>query len=253
MEQDKYKRKPSGNRALVGLFLIGGGILLLINKMGIAILPGWFFTWPILIIAIGLLVGIQHNFRHFGWVLLTAWGIFWLLDQQMPSLNLRNYSAPIVLIFLGLFFIFRRKHSKLKEWNKERWKQYHKERYTDYVDIPASTEDGEFIDSTSIFSGAKKVVVSKNFKGGDITCFMGGAEIDLSQADIQGKAVIDATAVFGGIKLIVPSNWDVKIENHAVFGNVEDKRRMQSFNIDPNKQLIIDGTAVFGGIEIQNF
>jgi len=82
---------------------------------------------------------------------------------------------------------------------------------------------------------------------------MDGEEIDLSQADIQSKAIIDATAVFGGIKIIVPSNWDLKIENNGVFGNVEDKRKFHTLNADPSKQLIIEGTAVFGGIEINNY
>ena len=94
---------------------------------------------------------------------------------------------------------------------------------------------------------------SKNFQGGDVTCFMGGAEIDLTQADVQGKAVIDATAVFGGVKIIVPSNWDVKVENTAAFGSVDDKRRAGNFIPDTTKLLVITGTAVFGGIEITNY
>ena len=58
---------------------------------------------------------------------------------------------------------------------------------------------------------------------------------------------------FGGIKIIVPSNWDVKFENTAAFGNVEDKRRLQNLNADSSKTLVIAGTAVFGGIEITNY
>ena len=149
-----------------------------------------------------------------------------------------------------MFFIFRRKNIRPTEWNSAKWNNYQEK---NLLENGTKSFEGEFIDSTCVFSGAKRVVLSKNFKGGDITCFMGGAEVDLSQADIQGKAIIDATAVFGGIKLIVPSNWDVKIENHAAFGNVEDKRSMQTLNADSSKQLIIDGTAVFGGIEIKNF
>ncbi len=250
MEPQNFRRKQSGNRALIGLFLVAGGILLLVNKMGIMFLPTWFFTWPVLIIGIGFLIGLQHNFRSFAWVIMVAWGTYTLLDQQVPSLNLKNYTAPAALILIGLFFIVRRRHSKFKQWNKSQIEDFPQNNF--YTNA-GNTENGEFIDSTSVFSGAKKVVISKNFKGGDITCFMGGAEIDLSQADIQGKAVIDATAVFGGIKIIIPSNWDVKFENHAVFGSVEDKRKLQSFNADVTKQLIIDGTAVFGGIEITNY
>lgn len=244
------QRNPhSRNRALIGLLLVAGGILLLVNKLGIAFLPSWLFTWPVLLIAIGFIIGLQHNFKNLFWLLMIAWGAYWLLQQQTPSLHLERYTAPVALILIGLFFIVRRKNTHAKDWKKDRWTSYHNSNLFDQ----STTEDGEFMESTSVFSGAKKVVISKNFKGADITCFMGGAEIDLSQADIQGKAVIDATAVFGGIKLIVPSNWEVKIENSAVFGNIEDKRKLQSLNADSSRQLIIDGTAVFGGIEITNY
>lgn len=245
MEEENFKKRPSRNTVLIGLLLVAAGILIFVNKTGILFLPYWFFTWPVFIIGLGLLIGIQHNFKSFAWLIMVIWGSYSLLNQQAPSLHLHNYSTPLVLIFIGLFFILRRKHTGLRNWNNKRWNNFqNKDVYND---------DGEFIDSTSVFSGAKKVVISKNFKGADITCFMGGAEIDLSQADIQGKAIIDATAVFGGIKIIVPSNWDLKIETHAAFGNVEDKRRMQNLSTDPSRQLIIDGTAVFGGIEISNF
>src|SRR5206468_9406343 len=144
-------------------------------------------------------------------------------------------------IFIGLFFIFRRSRypsfAQRKEWRNQ-WRNM---RYNpDVID----TATGEWLDSTSVFGGAKKVILSKNFKGGDITCFMGGAEIDLSQADIQGKIVIDTTAVFGGIKLIIPPNWDLKIEITAVFGGVEDKRPVHVTKVDPDKVLVLDGAAV---------
>jgi len=53
-------------RMWTGVFIIGAGILLLINKMGVAF-PAWFFDWPMILIAIGLLSGLQNNFRNRGW------------------------------------------------------------------------------------------------------------------------------------------------------------------------------------------
>jgi predicted membrane protein len=111
----------------------------------------------------------------------------------------------------------------------------------------------DFIDSTSIFGGIKKNIISKNFKGGDITNIMGGSEIDLTQADIHGTVRIDLTQVFGGTKLIVPSNWQVKAQMAAIFGGVEDKRSIQNTALDPNKILLLDGTSIFGGIEIRSY
>jgi predicted membrane protein len=246
MEQDERKHPRATGKIWTGLFLIVAGLLLFANKMHAGI-PDYLFSWPMLAIAIGLLIGIQHRFKTFVWIIPIIWGGFALIDQQRPELNLRNYTAPLVLIFIGLFFIMRRSrfpgYAQRREW-KEQWRQNLHEH-----DIN-NTTDGEWIDSTSVFGGAKKIILSKNFKGGDITCFMGGAEIDLSQADIQGKIVIDTTAVFGGIKLIIPPNWDLKIEITAVFGGVEDKRPVHVTKVDPDKVLVLDGAAVFGGIEI---
>ncbi len=58
-----------------------------------------------------------------------------------------------------------------------------------------SSED--YIDATTVLGGIHKNIISKNFKGGDITIFMGGAEINLSQADIQGTAATGYHADYG--------------------------------------------------------
>jgi len=246
MEQDEKKYPRATSKIWTGLFLIVVGLLLLANKLHAGI-PDYIFSWPMLAIGIGLLIGIQHRFKTFIWVIPVVWGAFALIDQQNPELNLHNYTGPLVLILIGLFFIMRRNRYPNYVQKKELKNQWRDLRYTHDL---INTSDGEWIDSTSVFGGAKKMILSKNFKGGDITCFMGGAEIDLSQADIKGKIVMDTTAVFGGIKLIVPPNWDLKIEITAVFGGVEDKRPISVTKADPDKILVLDGAAVFGGIEI---
>ncbi len=86
-----------------------------------------------------------------------------------------------------------------------------------------SSED--YIDATTVLGGIHKNILSKNFKGGDITIFMGGAELNLSQADIQGTAALDITQIMGGTKIIVPPNWEVRSQLTSVFGNIEDKRQ----------------------------
>jgi predicted membrane protein len=83
---------------------------------------------------------------------------------------------------------------------------------------------------------------------------MGGAEIDLTQADIQGTAIIRIEQVFGGTKLIVPPHWIVNNDIDGIFHGVEDKRRMQpGSNIDANKVLILKGSSIFGGIDIKSY
>jgi predicted membrane protein len=57
--------------------------------------------------------------------------------------------------------------------------------------------------------------------------------------------------MFGGTKLIVPSDWDVQSGVVTIFGGIEDKR--QPAQINPVKVLYLDGTCIFGGVEIKSF
>jgi predicted membrane protein len=110
----------------------------------------------------------------------------------------------------------------------------------------------DYIDTTSIFGGVHKKIVSKNFKGGDITTMLGGTEIDLTQADFTGTIRLDVTQIMGGTKIIVPPHWEVRSEVTAVFAGFEDKRQQPAMT-NPDKVLIIDGTSIFGGIELKNY
>jgi len=249
MEKNREKRLRGGS-LLTGIFFIVGGLLLLAYKMGAGI-PAWIFSWPMILIIIGIKICFQSRFRNAGGYILLLVGSLFLVDKQIPELNMGDYIVPIAIILVGIMFIFRPRHDR-REW-REKWKQEWQHTHTADAVYDINSTDGEFLDATSVFGGVKKVIVSKNFKGGDVTCFMGGAEIDLGKADIQGRVVLDLTNVFGGTKLNVPSHWDVKNEITAVFGGVEDKRAAYALNIDPSKILILSGTAVFGGIEINSY
>jgi len=110
----------------------------------------------------------------------------------------------------------------------------------------------DYIDSVSIFGQVKKNIYSKNFKGGDIVNIMGGADINLIQADIQFPVVLEVVQIFGGTTIIVPAHWKVNPEMTAIFGGVEDKRFINNIAVDNQKNLIIKGTSIFGGITIKS-
>lgn len=81
----------------------------------------------------------------------------------------------------------------------------------------------------------------------------GGAEIDMSLADINSTVVLKLEAVFGGIKLVLPPHWAIQNKIEGVFHGVDDKRRFNpDASINPSKILILNGSAVFGGIEIRS-
>jgi predicted membrane protein len=264
MEQNdkgRYRRSHGSGHIFSGLILLAAGGLLLASRMG-APIPDWLFSWHSLLIAIGLFIGFRSNFKNPGWIIMLSIGGFFLIDDIMPGSNLHNYILPAILITVGAFFIMRPRGEWKRDqhWNR-RWNRW--DRNSEHsaavpnVITPAgfegTPEEGEYIDVNAVFGGVKKLILSKNFKGGEMNCFMGGTEINLLQADIQRPIQLEVNAVFGGAKIVVPSNWDVKNEVTAVFGGVEDKRSINSAMPDTNKSITLVGTVVFGGIEIKNF
>jgi predicted membrane protein len=251
-------RVRNRGRVFTGLLLFFIGILLLLKTANFVFFPNWFFTWPMILIAIGLFSAIKDGFRGGAWVIFFLIGGIFLANEIDPTMHMERYLWPIVLIAIGIGFILRPRH---RHWR--RWKQQYQTNWRHQPNVEGSSQTAgtmpgdydrrDFIDITAVFGGVKKNVLSKNFKGGDITSFMGGSEIDLSQADFTGMIRIDATNVFGGTKLIIPPTWDVQNDITAIFGGVDDKRQISGVTLDPNKVLVLDGTCLFGGIEIRSF
>jgi len=254
MERDNQdmEGRIRGSRIGSGVFLVLAGLLLLAYKMG-APLPGWIFTWPVLLIGIGLLTGIKSRFHNPGSFILILIGSVFFIEQSVPGVDIGNYIGPIIMIGLGILFILRPRHHSFGRYRRERWQRNFMESGMNPNNYIPSKGNEEYLDVHSVLGGVKKNIQSKNFKGGEIVCFMGGAEINLMQADIQGTVVLEVNNVFGGTKLIIPANWNVQIEISATFGGVEDKRNFQSNPPDQDKKIILKGSCLFGGIEIANY
>jgi len=234
------------SRVWTGLFILMIGIAALL-RASYPLYFDWLFTWEVLLIALGLFIGVRHGFRGVAWFILILIGSIFLSNKYFDIFTF-SYIWPTVLIIIGLFIIMR---------PRNRWRSDMEKKISDDVNqgiteaMEYSKED--FVESTSIFGGAKKIIISKNFKGGDLVNIFGGTELDLSQADFTGTSVIELTTIFGGTKLLVPSNWSVKSEVVTIFGGIEDKRRMQTVTEAPQKTLLLRGTVIFGGIDIKSF
>jgi predicted membrane protein len=246
----KPENSPSnGNRSgrvMGGLFVVVVGVLILARKAGVD-LPRWIFSWEMIFIAVGLFIGFRHSFRNMTWLIFILIGSVLLLDDIFPYADISDFTWPMVIIAIGLIMIFRSgKKNESASWRK-RWESR-------YDSVQNDSED--YIDSTAVFAGMKKNVISKNFKGGEATAVFGGSDINLMQADMDGKIVLELTAVFGGIKLLVPPHWKIQSGDLvAVFGGVEDKRPQVTdpSTVDSNKVLVLQGTCIFGGIDIKSY
>lgn len=254
------KNKSKNNVYTGVIFLIIGGILLA-DRSGVD-LPSWLISWPMILIMIGLFSGLRHNFKKGPWFILLIIGGIFLADKVIDDLNIKPYFWPIIFIAVGLYII-----SGGGKFGKRRHNMdIGSDMGTDlkYEDIPASQTSlatdsdnryrdiNDVIDITAIFSGVKKKVLSKNFKGGDVVAIMGGAEINLTQADVGPRAVIDIFNMFGGTKIIVPPDWDVQSNVVTIFGGVDDKRPPSSLT-NLSKVIYLEGTCIFGGIDIRSY
>ncbi len=256
------KRNPNrsrDNNIIVGVIVMIIGFGLLLRKMDFILFPHWLFSWEVLLIVIGVLVGVRKQFQGAGWLILILLGVFFLIDD-LPGMDwIRSYSLPLGIIIVGAFLIFRSAITRSLS-NKDENRYRHqtsdgKESGNADSSTGSSSEGGnsdDYIDTSTVFGSIKKKVFSKNFKGGQSTVLFGGSELDFTHADIDGVAVCDVMVAFGGLELVVPSNWDVKSEMTAILGGIEDKRSSAS-NINSNKQLILKGTCMFGGIEIKSY
>lgn len=248
-EVHRHRHSASG-RVWTGVFLLIIGVSALLKSYLVPGLPEWLFTWQMLLILLGLFIGLRHNFRGGPWFVLMLVGTVFLLNEYYPNLIDDRFIWPLALIALGAFLILK---PRRRDW---RWQEHtglENEPQPDIASEAYHANDDDFLDSTSVFGGTKKIILSKDFKGGDITNILGGAEINLTQSDIQGRVVLDVTQIFGGTKIVVPPHWVVKPEMAAIFGGIDDKRTIQSAAIDHNKVLVLKGTSIFGGIEIRSF
>lgn len=234
-----------------GVFILLIGVAALI-KATVTDLPHWLFTWQMFLIVFGLFIGIKHGFRGASWFILMLVGGAFLIPEINPEITIRRYIWPVALIAIGFFIMLRHRTRFTGPGNeKKSGDTPGTENATANEGTANSTED--FINTSSIFGGTSKNILSKNFKGGSVVNVFGGTELFLGQADINGTAIIDTTTIFGGLTLIIPSNWTVKSQATVIFGGLEDKRSITPVTDGTEKVLIIKGTVMFGGIDIKNY
>ncbi|RTL58920.1 MAG: hypothetical protein EKK37_11420 [Sphingobacteriales bacterium] len=265
-EERKRRQNPNSHLWLGAILIVVG--IAAIAKSAFFDLPYWLFTWPMILILIGLFSGIKHNFSNNAWWILMLIGGYFLSDEISPGLVEKQYFWPVGIIIVGIVMILKPRR-KWDDWSK--WDNDHPKTgassTTGTPPQPAasatadpntgnaqsqSTSMEDYLDTAAVFGGIKKSVYSKNFRGGKVTCVFGGGEINLSQADFTGTAVLELNAIFGGCTLVIPSNWQLKINTTPFFGGIDDKRQQPNV-ISYDKTLIITGGVVFGGVEIKSW
>lgn len=234
--------EPSNKRrALIGLIFIALGAALLVSIFNISIfgfyLPHLVFSWPLILILLGIILMVSDKNRSTGIILLGVGTFFLAKDYfNLDWAFMMKILIPGVLVLIGISMLVPR--SPLRR------SRFH-----------GSVEDkANVVDDVNVFSGGDKFITADAFRGGQVTCIFGGSELNFRNATLApGENILDVTCIFGGCSLLVPEDWTIKVEATAVFGGFSDERSKRNPHLvsDPNKVLTIKGVVIFGGGEIK--
>ena len=119
--------------------------------------------------------------------------------------------------------------------------------------------DPDRVNATSILGGITDRSVSKDFRGGRLTAFLGGVSVDLREAEIVEKPVrISVSAILGGVEISVPQHWNVKKDVQPIAGGVDDRRPLVRHHDDDDESpdnapdLVVTGSVLLGGLLIRD-
>jgi len=224
-----YKNNQS---SWVGITLIIIGFFFILDTFNImefgGIISDW---WPAIFLIIGL-IKLQGQDKGAGLIFVLIGALLLLTIHDIVEWNSIWRLWPLILIFIGLSMIFKGRRNKWKLTNEK-------------------TTGDDYIHSNAVFGGAEHAITSQNFRGGETMALFGGVELDMRQAQISADGCkIHATALFGGVEIIVPDDWNVIITGTPIFGGIDSKSRRKS-DAKNGKDIYIHCTVAFGGVEIK--
>lgn len=213
---------------ILGIILIVVGVWFGLYATGVVKINLLFDGWWTLFIIIPSFLGLFDEDGRTGSLIGLFVGVLLLLSCQ-DVLNfdiILKLIVPCVLIVTGLSFIFK---GKIKTKNIENVK----------------TVGGTNYNAT--FSGQNLDFSKEEFTGTKLDAVFGGIKCDLRNAIINDDVVIEASAIFGGITILVPKDVNVKITSTSIFGGVDGKSKMDK----PGKTIYVNATCLFGGVEVK--
>lgn len=233
-------KNPTKSKVIIGILIVIFGILWLMKNLGILPDPyaHYLFSWQVLLICIGL-VGLScKNKPNFGGlILIIIGGAFIAKDFVALPIDAFHLIIPTIIIVVGIYVIFKKIKTPHLKKNCT---------VTECINM-------DIIEEVNIFSGRKSYYDSQNFKGGESVSIFGGSEIDLTGAKLaDGINILESVSIFGGSVIVVPRNWNIKVEVVGIMGGFSDKRyKSRDEVVDTSRTLVIKGVAIFGGGELK--
>jgi Domain of unknown function (DUF5668)/Cell wall-active antibiotics response 4TMS YvqF len=219
----------------MGATLIAIGVLFLLDRADVLdagqVIGDW---WPVTLVGFGLVTLAERPVSLLGPVLLVAVGVLLLLvTNDVLETSAWNVIWPAALIAFGVTVLVRNS------------------RRGDHL-VLGEGHDKDLVRTTAFLSGSELASQSNAFRGAVLTAIMGGVELDMRHATLAADgAEIDATAIMGGVDLIIPRDWRVTVRGTPILGGVSNRAEGSSLP-DDAPRLRVDALAILGGVEIKH-
>ncbi|MFC5970676.1 LiaF domain-containing protein [Halomarina salina] len=222
-------------RRITGQTVLGGaiillGLLLLADTTGTVDTSDLLLYTPSLFVLVGGYALVRSRFQNlFGPVLVVAVAA----TAQVVALGWATGDDlvvfwPLLVVLFGVSVLAGRMRSRVAE------------------------SDGAYVDAFAMFGGVERRATGDAFTGANLTALFGGTELDLRDATpVERPVRVTATALFGGVDVVVPRDWRVEVDVLPVFGAAEDDRPRRAEEHD-EVDLVVTGFAAFGGVSVSD-
>jgi predicted membrane protein len=234
----KNEIQPRGltSQVVLGLLVIAMGFLFLLDNLDILDMHRAISFWPMVFIVVGT-VKLCDTRTQGGMLVggaLVGAGVLLTLDR-MDVIDF-NWRAmwPLFLIGFGAFLLYKSVTGR---------------RRVGMASLKDGALEDDVIDITAIMGGFDRRITTPHFRGGEITAVMGGCSLDMRNSSIEGEAVINVFAFWGGVTIKCPPDWTVILHGTPIMGGFEEKTVPAP---DTSKRLVIRGYAIMGGVEVRN-
>ncbi len=222
------------SKGLWGIVLIGIGLVIGLNSFGVTDIDIFFDGWWTLFIIVPCFIGLLDFEKgdKVGDIIGLLIGVALLLVSRdiLEFDFIAKLILPTILVIVGLSMIF---NNTLKTKISEKVREGKK----NGLEAIVATFAGQKVDKTN-----------EKFEGASLDAIFGSIVLDLRKAKLSKETTIEASAIFGGIEIIVPNDVNVKVKSTPIFGGVSNRIT----NSEENKETIyIEAFSMFGGVDIK--
>ena len=244
--------RNTATQMLIGAAVILAGILFLIDNLGWIDLDMHLHFWPIVLMVVGASVLAQAPRRGSGATFAGGFMILFGAVSLLKGLGLIYISwkviFPLGIIGVGMLMVFRATKRNKQAPAESAAAESHPD-VNSLFSVSGGETGARIVELTAILGGFQRKITTQDFRGGDITSVMGGVDLDMRTASLNGTAVLNVFALMGGISLKVPTDWTVELEGTPILGGFDEKTMQPK---DPGKHLVVRDTVIMGGLEIRN-